>query len=48
MWSCGVILFILITGVLPFNGKSKEEITKNILGANPNYSCIFFKIIYSA
>jgi calcium-dependent protein kinase len=31
MWSCGVIMYILLTGTPPFNGNDEEEIMKNVL-----------------
>ena len=30
MWSVGVILFILLTGKPPFDGKSDKEIIKKV------------------
>ncbi len=37
IWSCGVIMFIMITGKPPFNG-SNEEIKQKILEGNVDYS----------
>ena len=34
LWSCGVILYILLTGRPPFNGASEEEIMKKIKEGN--------------
>jgi calcium-dependent protein kinase len=31
IWSCGVIMYLLLCGKFPFSGKSEEEITKKIL-----------------
>lgn len=37
IWSCGVIMYILITGTPPFNG-SNAEIKQKILEGKVNYS----------
>ena len=31
VWSCGIIMYILLTGLPPFNGDSDEEIMKKII-----------------
>eukprot|EP00347_Sterkiella_histriomuscorum_P008991 403342946 len=36
VWSCGVILFIILCGFPPFNGKNIQQLKKNIL--NGSYS----------
>jgi calcium-dependent protein kinase len=31
IWSCGVILYIMLCGYPPFNGESEKEIMKNVM-----------------
>ena len=37
IWSCGVILFILLCGYPPFNGRSNKEIYNKIENSSPLY-----------
>ena len=37
IWSCGVIMYLLLCGKFPFSGKSEEEITKKILYGKLNF-----------
>ena len=43
IWSCGVIMYILLCGKYPFYGSSEEEITKKILVGNFNFDNNNFK-----
>ena len=36
LWSCGVIMYILITNTLPFSGENDDEIISNILYSEYN------------
>ena len=38
IWSCGVIMYILLSGKYPFYGSSEEEITKKILTGNFDFN----------
>ena len=38
IWSCGVIMYILLSGKYPFYGHSEEEITKKILAGNYDFN----------
>ena len=44
-WACGVILYYLITGEFPFEGKTKEEIYNNIKNEEIDYSSSKFNYI---
>ena len=37
LWSCGVILYILLCGSPPFYGKNEKELFQNILSGNVNF-----------
>ena len=30
MWSCGILIYILLFGIPPFSGKTKEELLESI------------------
>lgn len=38
IWSCGVILFILISGSPPFNGPSEEDILESVRHGKFSYN----------
>ena len=38
IWSCGVILFILLGGYPPFNGKKREELFDNIINKSVKFN----------
>jgi len=41
LWSCGVIMYILLTNRLPFSGENDDEIISNIL--NSDYNTLYLK-----
>ena len=45
IWSCGVIMYRLLCGRFPFNGRSEEEITKKILFSKLNFNNKYFQNI---
>lgn len=38
IWSCGVILYILLSGYPPFNGKTNEQIMKKVLEGSYSFN----------
>lgn len=38
MWSCGVILYILICGRPPFDGSNDRQILEAVMKGTPDYS----------
>lgn len=38
VWSCGVILYIILCGFPPFNGKNIQQLKKAILTGNYNFT----------
>ena len=45
IWACGVIMYVLLSGVFPFYGKSQEEITKKIIKGKFEFEDKYFKKI---
>ena len=44
IWSCGVIMYVLLSGHFPFFGKTEEEIEKKILSGKFNFNKNFSKV----
>ena len=42
-WSCGVLMYLLLSGEVPFKGETEEEIFKNIKKCNYNFNLKEFK-----
>lgn len=38
IWSCGVMLYFLLSGNMPFTGKSEKRISQNILRGAVSFS----------
>ena len=44
-WSCGVLMYILLSGEPPFNGESEDEIFKNVKKGDYNFNAEPFKYV---
>ncbi len=42
IWSCGVIMYILLSGEIPFAGETEEEIMKSIMNKKVSFDSSFF------
>ena len=45
IWSCGVLMYVLLSGQFPFFGETKEEIIKKILSGKFEFNKKYFKNI---
>ena len=43
IWSCGVLMYVLLSGHFPFFGKTEDEITKKILSGKFKFDDKYFK-----
>lgn len=47
VWSCGVLMYMLLIGKPPFYESNKENTINAILTKEPNFSCIFSQFYLS-
>ena len=43
IWCCGIILYAMLCGYLPFEGDNNKELFRNILNCNPEYPSFMSK-----
>jgi calcium-dependent protein kinase len=48
IWSCGVLMYCLLSGYFPFNGEDEEEITRKILSGKFEFDILDFNGISDA
>lgn len=44
-WSAGVVTYVLLTGMTPFTGKTKEEVYDNIKNCEPDFKVEELKVV---
>ena len=45
VWACGILMYILLSGSIPFKGKTEEEITNKILSGKFEFDKELFKYV---
>ena len=48
IWSCGVLMYCLLSGYFPFNGEDEEEITRKILSGKFEFDILDFNGVSDA